>query len=194
LEKFVSGRVIFLNGTSSAGKTTLAPAIQEESPEPYLHLGIDSIFAMVPTKWGGGQGGPLSWDGFRYDRSEHDEDGTPLVSIRYGPVGREILLAAYRSTAVLPQLGQKIIIDEMLLAPELMQVWTESLAGLDVLYVGVYCALSQLEERERARGNPPGLARGHLHTVHAHNVPYDLTVDTTSTAPTKVAKQVLARQ
>ncbi|MEV1042213.1 hypothetical protein AB0J01_37190, partial [Streptomyces sp. NPDC050204] len=37
------GHVIFLNGTSSAGKTTLARAIQEESDEPYLYWGIDTL-------------------------------------------------------------------------------------------------------------------------------------------------------
>ncbi|MFB7214676.1 hypothetical protein [Streptomyces sp. NPDC056255] len=31
--------MIFLNGTSSAGKTTLARAIQDESDEPYLYWG-----------------------------------------------------------------------------------------------------------------------------------------------------------
>jgi chloramphenicol 3-O-phosphotransferase len=45
------GQIIFLNGTSSAGKTTLAHAIQEESQQPYLLAGIDSFFAMVPEKW-----------------------------------------------------------------------------------------------------------------------------------------------
>ncbi|MGB1686483.1 MAG: phosphotransferase-like protein, partial [Pseudomonadales bacterium] len=37
----MSGTVIFLNGTSSAGKTTLALALQELLPEPYQHVALD---------------------------------------------------------------------------------------------------------------------------------------------------------
>jgi chloramphenicol 3-O phosphotransferase len=37
------GQGIFLNGTSSAGKTPLAHAIQEASQQPYLLAGIDSF-------------------------------------------------------------------------------------------------------------------------------------------------------
>ncbi|MEU3014629.1 phosphotransferase-like protein [Nocardia asteroides] len=53
-------RVIFLNGTSSAGKTTLARAIQDESEVPFVYWGIDTLFGLVPPKWGGGVDGPLS--------------------------------------------------------------------------------------------------------------------------------------
>jgi chloramphenicol 3-O-phosphotransferase len=47
------GRVIFLNGTSSAGKTTLARAVQDESETPVVHWGIDTMFSLVPPNWGG---------------------------------------------------------------------------------------------------------------------------------------------
>ncbi|GAB2778123.1 hypothetical protein GCM10027199_61630 [Amycolatopsis magusensis] len=52
------GRVIFLNGTSSAGKTTLARAIQDESDTPFVYWGIDTLFSLVPPNWGGGRDGP----------------------------------------------------------------------------------------------------------------------------------------
>ncbi|MEU9890644.1 hypothetical protein [Sphaerisporangium sp. NPDC051011] len=76
-----AGRVIFLNGTSSSGKTTLARAIQDESDTPIVYWGIDTLFHLVPPNWGGGRDGPLSRDGFWYDRTAH-EDGHPLVVIR----------------------------------------------------------------------------------------------------------------
>jgi chloramphenicol 3-O-phosphotransferase len=34
--------IILLNGTSSAGKTTLAKALQDALPTPYLVIGIDT--------------------------------------------------------------------------------------------------------------------------------------------------------
>ena len=44
--------LIMLNGTSSAGKTTLAKAIQRLARILWLRTGLDSCFAMVPEKWG----------------------------------------------------------------------------------------------------------------------------------------------
>ncbi|WP_249358683.1 chloramphenicol phosphotransferase CPT family protein [Nocardia cyriacigeorgica] len=38
-------RVILLNGTSSAGKTTLARAIQDESDISFVYWRIDTLFA-----------------------------------------------------------------------------------------------------------------------------------------------------
>ena len=42
-----SGQVILLNGTSSAGKSTLAKQLQEILPQPYLHTGIDHFLAAA---------------------------------------------------------------------------------------------------------------------------------------------------
>ncbi len=46
--------VLFVNGASSAGKTSLIRAVQDQVPVPYLHVGLDHFFASVPEPWGGG--------------------------------------------------------------------------------------------------------------------------------------------
>lgn len=44
------GTIIVLNGTSSAGKTSLATALQDALlPTPYLSLGFDLFMAMLPA-------------------------------------------------------------------------------------------------------------------------------------------------
>ncbi|RDI44891.1 chloramphenicol phosphotransferase CPT family protein [Nocardia mexicana] len=185
------GRVIFLNGTSSSGKTTLARAIQDESDVPFVYWGIDTLFDMVPPNWGGGRDGPRSRDGFWYDRTGSDADGRPLVVIRYGAVGLRMLRSAFAAAAEFAYGGDHLVIDEMLLAPELMPMWMDALAGLDVRLVGVMCPLAVAEERELARGNEIGLARGHLRTVHDHEHAYDMVVDTTTGTPAELARAVL---
>jgi chloramphenicol 3-O phosphotransferase len=119
----VPGRVVFLNGTSSAGKTTLARAIQDESDTPFVYWGIDTLFGLVPPNWGGGRDGPLSRDGFWYDRSGHDADGQPLVVIRYGHVGRRMLRSACTAAAAFAHRGDNVVVDEMLLTPDLLPMW-----------------------------------------------------------------------
>jgi phospho-2-dehydro-3-deoxyheptonate aldolase len=44
------GSVILLNGTSSAGKSTLANAVQDVMDAPYLCLGIDLFFDALPQR------------------------------------------------------------------------------------------------------------------------------------------------
>jgi chloramphenicol 3-O phosphotransferase len=182
------GRVIFLNGTSSSGKTTLARAIQDESPTPFVHWGIDTLFGLVPPNWGGGRDGPLSREGFWYDRSSGD-----TVVIRYGQVGRRMLRSACIAAAAFARGGDDVVIDEMLLSPDIMTDWKFALGGLRVLMVRVTCPLEVAEERERARSHPLGLARGHFRTVHEHDVRYDMTVDTTSGTPADLARAALPR-
>ena len=44
------GHIILLNGTSSAGKSTLAKALQTLLSEPYLHVGIDTLVFALPKR------------------------------------------------------------------------------------------------------------------------------------------------
>lgn len=187
-------RVIFLNGTSSAGKTTLARAVQDESDIPFVYWGIDTLFGLVPPNWGGGRDGPLSRDGFWYDRTGHDAGGHPSVVIRYGPAGRRMLRSACAAAAAFAHGGDHLVIDEMLLTPDLLPIWLDALTGLEVQLVRVTCPLPVAEQRERARGHERGLARGHLQTVHAHGHPYDTVVDTTTGSPAELARAVLRRE
>jgi len=188
------GRVIFLNGISSSGKTSLARAIQDESETPFVYWGIDTLFGLVPPNWGGGRGGPLSRDGFWYDRTASDVDGRPSVTVRYGEVGLRMLRSACAAAAQFAYGGDDLVIDEMLLTPDLLPVWMDALNGLDVQLVHVTCPLAVAEQRELARGNEIGLARGHLRTVHDHGYTYDTTVDTTTGTPAELARTVLRRQ
>ncbi|MFC9440798.1 AAA family ATPase [Nocardia sp. NPDC057030] len=187
----VPSRVIFLNGTSSSGKTTLARSIQDESDVPFVYWGIDTLFDLVPPNWGGGRDGPSSRAGFWYDRTGRAADGHPLLVIRYGEVGQRMLRSACAAAAAFAHGGDHLVIDEMLLAPDLLPMWLTALAGLDVRLVAVTCPLAVAERREQARGNEPGLARGHFHSVHAHHIAYDMTVDTTTDTPANLAKAVL---
>ncbi|WP_433709506.1 chloramphenicol phosphotransferase CPT family protein [Nocardia sp. CA-084685] len=187
-------RVIFLNGTSSSGKTTLARAIQDESDIPFVYWGIDTLFGLVPPNWGGGRGGPLSRDGFWYDRTVDHSDGHPVVVIRYGEVGRRMLRSACAAAAQFAHGGDHLVIDEMLLTPDLLPTWMDALAGLDVQLVCVTCPLAVAEQRELSRGHEIGLARGHLSTVHHHGYTYDTIVDTATASPTELARVILRQQ
>ena len=170
--------IIFLNGASSAGKTSLGVALQEVLHEPYLLLGLDTCFHAVPQRWG--SGGPYRKLGFEYVTLP-PEDGHPVLGIGYGAVGWRIMIGFHQAIAELVRSGNPVIVDEMLLDEQVRDHWLTVLAPFNRLVVGVQCELAELERRERQRQNPPGLARWSAQRVH-RGMAYDLIVDTTTAA------------
>ena len=47
------GRIVLLNGASSAGKTTLARAFQDQRQEPWFHLALDQFRDGMPPAYRG---------------------------------------------------------------------------------------------------------------------------------------------
>ena len=170
---------IFLNGCTSAGKTSIARVLQELLDPPHLRLGIDDAFAMLPMKL---HNHP---EGFFFDTDERGE-----IRLNHGQTGLKVLMAHARMAAALARSGLGVILDEVVLEPRLRQDWQAVLEGLDVLFVGVHCSLAELERREIARGDRlRGQARGQFDLVHV-GMRYDLAVDTTSTSPSDVAAEI----
>lgn len=161
--------VIFLNGCTSAGKSSVAKTVQDQLSEPFLLTGIDDAFSMLPANL---HNNP---DGFFFDR---DRDG--LVRLNFGSFGSATLKAHIRSVAAIARTGMNLILDEVILTADLRKEWVEQLSGTDVMLVGVRCDLQELERRERERGDRViGQARGQYNIVHA-DMCYDLEIDTTS--------------
>jgi chloramphenicol 3-O phosphotransferase len=174
------GRIIYLNGTSSAGKSSIAAALQEILAEPYLHLGIDTFLRMLPLRYRpGGPQGP-SW-------ALLPDGGVRPVP---GELARRLRSGMYHAVAALVRAGNNVILDDVINGPDALQEAVELLGDFDVLFVGIHCPLAILEERERAREERrPGTARGMLAGAHAHGL-YDLEIDTSVASPMKCASQI----
>jgi chloramphenicol 3-O phosphotransferase len=131
------GKVIFLNGASSAGKTSLAKALQQILDEPYLHVALDTFFDMVPS---------------RYVVGEEPWTITETVAT--------MIAGFHRAIAALAEAGNNVIVDQVLPEPPWLRECAELLSDCQVVFVGVRCALAELERREAARGDrSPGLAQ-----------------------------------
>lgn len=77
------GRVVMLVGTSSAGKTSTATALQGCFDEHHLLVGFDVFLRMVDPRWAGH--GPYTRQGLRYDPSTVDSSGEVIPTISCGP-------------------------------------------------------------------------------------------------------------
>lgn len=120
-----------------------------------------------------------------------DEDGKPVCGISFGPVGLRMLKGFHQAVREFVQAGNPVIVDEMMLGPEVRDHWFTTLAGLDVVWVGVRCDLDELERREVERKGRVGLARWSEKRVH-EGMAYDLSVETTGQAAEACADQIVA--
>ncbi len=153
------GRIIFLNGTSSAGKTTLAKAVRVQL-EPQFHYYASDQLADAGFR-------PLDNDvGYRYRQTFFDGFHRSIPA--FASVGIDLLI--------------EHIVEEQSWADDLRTL----LAGLDVFWVGVHAPTAELERRERLRGDRQrGEALYHLKT-HSF-CRYDIEIDSTQPLDLNVA-------
>jgi chloramphenicol 3-O phosphotransferase len=169
--------VLFVNGASSAGKTTLIRALQDLVSVPYLQVGLDHCFASVPEPWGGGGPGRYSAAGFAYESWLDAGDDLPRTSITVGPTGAVMLAAYRRSLVTLLRHGCRLAIDELLLSDEIGADYLSLLAPYDVQYVLMTADADCLEKRCTARRYRPGFGRWSLSAADRLPRSYDLTLD-----------------
>ena len=125
-----NGKIIFLNGTSSSGKTSIAKELQQILEEPYLLVSVDNFISMLPQKYLNG------------------EDPKTL-----GKAILKIIHGMHRSISALASTGNNIIVDHVLEKEKWLKECVNVLSDFQVLFVGVRCPLEELEQRERKRGN-----------------------------------------
>ena len=86
------GRAVILNGPSSAGKTSIARALQDVLPRPMFYVALDNYISMLPKRYFGNDTAPddISAQGFRWVAA-HDDKGA-LYHIEIGPLGHRTIL------------------------------------------------------------------------------------------------------
>jgi chloramphenicol 3-O phosphotransferase len=152
------GTIILLNGASSAGKSTLARAVQARIEAPFWHISIDHLRDAGVLPLARIKSGEFPWPPMRAAFFE----------------GFDLSLAAYA------QAGNNLIVEHIVETPAWMARLVRLLAPHDVFFVGVHCDLAELERREASRGDrPKGDARRDFETIHRH-ASYDFEIDTTA--------------
>jgi chloramphenicol 3-O phosphotransferase len=182
------GDLIILNGPSSVGKSSLVEELQQLWPRPLLARGIDSIITGWPEK-------------FVLDHDESDpakEEESIHIVAGLGPAPSwvpkmsdtflTISRHAHESWAAIHQSGIDVVVDHCIIEPDIREQAQSLLLG--AFWVGVTCDVEELVRREAARGDRyTGFASGTSAVVH-RGMDYDLMIDTTSTPPEELARQV----
>ena len=199
-----SPRIILLNGTGSAGKTSIARALQALFEEPYLHLGMDCFYVEVcPPKYLFRLVEPGSYVEGEEARAPESVLFLPTAgeagqgagtAIRLPPFGHRLISSMHHAVTAVARLGNHVIVDHVLWEPRWLQECLELWRGFSVLFVGVRCPLAVVEARELARADrsAKGVVCWQFERVHAHGT-YDLEVDTSLASPLECAERIKRR-
>ena len=179
--------IILLNGVGSAGKGSIARALQRREPL-WLNLGVDAWMAMSPERLRPGIG--LRPGG---ERPELE----PMVQRLYAGLFDAIAAAARAGLDVVSDLG---IHDGYSRPLGIVEDAKRRLHGLPVLWVGVRCPIDVIMARRNAdpRGGhyaagdtvPPPVMRWQ-EAVH-RSMAYDLELDSSAMTPEQCADAIEA--
>lgn len=178
--------IILLNGVGSAGKISIAKALQSITKQPFLHVEMDAFLEMMPTKY---LGHP---DGLSFEALGN------MTKVETGKVARCALNGMRCAVGAMASSGNNLIVDEVIFGSKNKGI-TNPLAEYRALLkpykfhlVGVFARLEALERRERDRGDRTiGLSRWQYERVH-EGISYDYSVHTDSLAPLECAEQIRA--
>jgi chloramphenicol 3-O phosphotransferase len=164
------GKMIFLHGASSSGKSTIARELQDRIDEPFWHISIDHLrdSGVLPS--------------VRFRRGDFD------WATARGP----FFDGYHRSLAAYLESGNNLILEHILETTDWQRELAALFARFDLFFVAVHCSLEELNRRELARGDrPAGSAAQDFETIH-RGVHYDLELDTEDGAGGHAARVIAA--
>ena len=183
-------QIIYLNGPTSVGKTSVAKELQTLLEEPYLLIGIDTIIDLMPSKFNNWKGGIAS-KGF-YWKEKIDPTGHPIQVIQNGPFAKKLVQTYIAITETIAKSGHNLIIDDVALGAQEFNIWKKVLAPFNVLYVGLTASLETIEQREKDRQDRMIGSGRHQASVCHEGINYDLMLKTDNLSPKKSAEQIIS--
>lgn len=169
--------IIFINGTSSSGKTSLLKLLQTKLQEPYLDMGIDKFIWMLPKRY---LERPL-WD---------DVLGK---AHQPGPIGLTLFSGMHHAIAAAASRGNNILADHVFVEKAWVDECADLFAGMNAYIIGLTCPLEVLEQREKDRKDRTlGQAKLQYEIIHKY-AQYDLKLDTSKLTTEECAEQVIER-
>jgi chloramphenicol 3-O phosphotransferase len=181
------GNILFLNGTSSSGKTTIAKALQDSLEVPYLHTGIDHFIERYPGRmlvYSDGVNPPDAEGWLVVFRND------TFVQVQIGPAGYRLIAGMYRAIAALAASGINLIVDDIIYNQRVLKEAVNVLQPFQVWFVGIRCPLEVAERREQERGDrAKGGAKVFYDRVHAHGI-YDIEIDSATYSAEECAQQI----
>lgn len=162
------GRIIFLNGVTSSGKTSIVEALQNRE-DCYFYVVANDLFQEMV--------------GERFLRENYWRH----LSL--------VILLMYRTAKLFSDLGHDVLIDGILVErPEIAPYYRQMLdilADNPLSIVEVACPLDICRERSIARGDRYESQSEEQAALMAQNIQYAMTVHTDKNSPEECAEAIL---
>lgn len=165
--------IIYLNGTSSSGKSSIAYKLQEAIKEPVFYFSIDTLFYTLSKK-----------------TIEAIEGKRKLeVDINFD----NIFKGYFDCAAALANANNYIICDCPIYMESQNNFFNEAFSNIkNKFIVGIDCNLEELKKRELNRGDRRiGLAENQLKTIHTF-LNYNLKVNSSELLPEQISQKIIS--
>lgn len=172
------GLLVFLNGTSSAGKTSISTELINQKEILFYHLSIDDFFNnyndFINNKFP--------------DEPVREVDDQVVAQI----LDDSIISVYYSTIKLLLEMGFNVIVDTVINNDKRFNEYLDQFFDQPTLFVGVICSKEELIRREQARGDRKiGLAASQFSKVYCFDE-YDLEVNTEEMNPIECAEKILS--
>lgn len=162
------GRIIFLNGVTSAGKTSIVEALQERDDIFFYVVANDLFQEMVGEKY---------------------------LRENYWKYLSDVIIMMYHTAKLFSDHGRNVIIDGILVErPEITPHYgqlKEILKDNPLDIVDVYCPLDICKRRNIERGDRYEMQSEEQSMLMAKNISYSMKVDTGIYSPTECADAIV---
>ena len=168
-------RLILLNGTSSAGKTSIVNSLHAKLTEPYLNIGLDKFLNILP------------------ERCFQQPQWNEIMGLSHtaGPLGHQLISGMHHSIAAMLKRGNSVIADHVMIERKWVEEAAELFSQFEAFWIGIRCPVEVIEQREKERKNRTlGSARLQFDVVHAW-AEYDLEIDSSKSTPDESAETII---
>ena len=156
------GRIIYLEGVSSSGKTTLAKTLQDRLSEPFFWLASDIFLGMAPIKF------------------QNDMD------LMYPKIESSLI----NTVKLFSEINLNVIVDIVHIS-KVRDNFVKALHEFPVIYVNVACPVEELRHREKERGDRKiGNAESQLIGLPPKEA-YDIIVNTHENSSEECADKII---
>ncbi|MET3851484.1 AAA family ATPase [Paenibacillus sp. OAE614] len=173
------GLIVLLNGTSSAGKTSISMELTNQKEILFHHLSIDDFYH--------------NYNDFINNKFPDSKPVRKLDDEVIGQIIFDPIISMYYATIKLfSEMGLNVIVDTVIENDKWFNDYLDVLFDYPTLFVGVICSKEELARREQIRGDRKiGLAASQFDKVYSFNE-YDLEVNTEELSPTECAEKILS--
>lgn len=162
------GRIIFLNGVTSAGKTSIVEAIQDRD-DVFFHVVANDLFQEMV--------------------------GEKFLRENYWKYLSEVIIMMYHTAKLFSDMGKNVLIDGILVERKEIRPHYQQLVDilkdnpLDI--VEVYCPLDICRKRNIIRGDRYESQSEEQYELMAQNIKYSMRVDTSLYSSTECADMII---